>query len=78
MSQPQYNGPAFDSGATPTPGAYLDPTTVAPVVDCQAAVNDAMSRRESLENQAMVPNMSNPGTHAGPIGFSPGGMNEDN
>lgn len=77
MSQPQYQGSGFDSGATPPVTVYLDPTQAAPVVDCRAAADAAMTRRAGLESALMVPNMSDPGTHAGPIGLDPGGVNED-
>jgi len=77
MSQPQYQGPAFDAGATPTPGAYLDPTSVAPEVDCAAAVDAAVGRRSRLEGAAGFGNNSEPGTYTATGGVSTAGVNED-
>lgn len=72
-----YGNEGFNSGSTPPAGTYLNPASVAPVVDAEAAVNAALARREALEAAAQVPNMSNPGTHAGPIGMNDAGTNSD-
>lgn len=77
MSQPQYSGSGFDPGNTPPAAGYMNPAVGEPVVDCEAAVTAALTRRAGLETALMVPNMSDAGTHAGPIGVDPGGINAD-
>lgn len=75
--QPQNQGPAFNAGSTPSPGVYLDATTVAPETDCAGAMSAALGHRAGLEAAASYGNNSQPGTYTAAGGVDSAGSTQD-